>query len=325
VTNSLDDFNRILDIKGIKSFIDKLDPKVVKSRLCMGFLSKKGKNNITRYQKRFFVLLSAKSLSDCLKDDIILKDEDLPPWLELETIYYFQCKSIDDSSPFIGKISLRNCLSITVEDNQHKNILENLKQDFLDFSSNLCIMKGLFSWETKLGLTKPEHGFGFKLTTKERTYYFYADLITEMNKWIIAIGQSLKNYKDLHPNFIQDDIAVNDVSPGKHFNLKNNSCEFLEGSDFPPLINMEKIENANELQNKPIVFAKEGYLFKKAINKLSKLIGWEQRYLCLKDEKLFWVKNNIQKNEPKTLLQVKNIENCDSHKENQFLLVFLLF
>ena len=321
----MDDFNRVLDIKGIKSFIDKLDPKVVKSRLCMGFLSKKGKNNITRYQKRFCVLLSAKPLNDGLKDDIILKDEDLPPWLELETIYYFQCKSNDDSSPFIGKISLRNCVSITVEDNQHKNILENLKQDFLDFSSNLNIMKGLFSWEMNLGLTKPEHGFGFKLATKERTYYFYADLITEMNKWIIAIGQSLKNYKDLHPNFIQDDMAVNDVSPGKRLNLKKSSPEFVEGSDFPPLINLEKAENTNELKNKSIVLAKEGYLFKKTINKLSNLIGWKQRYVCLKEENLFWVESNAQKDNPKILFPVKNIEKCDSHKENQFLMVFLLF
>ena len=323
ITNTLDDFNRILDIKGIKPFIEKLDPNIVKSRLCMGFLSKKGKNNITRYQRRFFILISARSLNK-INDGVTLSEDNLPPWLELETIYYFSCKSNDDSSPFIGKISLRNCLSITVEDNQHKNVLENLKQDFIDFGSNLSIMKGLFSWETNLGLLKPEHGFGFKVTTKERTYYFYADLITEMNKWIIAIEQSLKNYKDLHPNFNQEELTINDASPSRKLKIKHSSGEFKDPIEFIPTLNLEKTEIPTTDTSpplKPNILAKEGYVFKKSINKLRKLIGWKQRYLVLRQENFFWVENNTQKNDPKKTFHVKKIEKCEPHKENQFIMV----
>lgn len=338
--NSLDDYNRILDLKGIRSFIEKLDPKVVKSRLCMGFMSKKGKNNITRYQKRFFILISAKPLSEGLKDDIILNEEDLPPWLELETIYYFQCKNNDDSSPFIGKISLRNVINITVEDNQTKNALENLKQDFIDFSSNLKIMKGLFSWETNLGLTKPENGFGFTLATKDRTYYFYADLITEMNKWIIAIEQSSKNYKELHPDVLQNqDLTINDKSPRKKMmtsTMKKNINDFQEEEDEVteiPLLGNNQVKDLLEKQKIPLMrnsqvkeistLAKEGYLFKKTLttNKLKKLIGWKQRYVILREDTIFWVESNTQKNESKKQKSMQHVIKCEQHKDTQFLLV----
>jgi len=323
VLNSLDDYDRILDLKGIKPFIDKLDPRVVKSRLCMGFMSKKGKNNITRYQKRFFVLISSKPLSIGLTDDIILKEEDLPPWFELETIYYFQCKNNDDSSPFIGKISMRNVLNITIEDNQTRNALGNLKQDFIDFSSNLKIVKGLFSWEMNLGLTKPEHGFGFTLATKERKYYFYTDLITEMNKWIIAIEQSSKNFKEFHPDNIQD-LSINDKSPEK---TMKKSDDIKEIDEFPLIENNSKSQmKENGEKEKANVLAKEGYLFKKKKtgNKLRKLIGWKQRYVVLREDNIYWVESNSQKNIGKHMISMMNVSKCEAHKEDQFILVFFL-
>lgn len=323
-SSTTEDYNKILELKGIKQFIDKIDSKTVRSRLCMGFLSKKGKNNITRYQRRFFILVSAKSLNPSFQDDFILSEDKLPPWLELETIYYFQFRSNEDSSPFIGKISLRNCISITIEDNQHKNILENLKQDFIDFSSNIRFMKEIFSREMGLGLTKPEHGFGFTLCTTERTYYFYSDLITEMNKWIIAIEQSVKNYKEMHPDAFKPNIKILDVSPRKTMSTKGlkqiqNEDEIKEENEgFPE----EKIVSSSESsKNKSNNFAKEGYLFKKTLNKLRKIIGWKQRYVCLNGGIFFWVNSNVQKENPKTIYSVNIIEKCTLHKEDQFILV----
>lgn len=316
----MDDYNRILTLKGITDFTDKLDPKVVQSRLCVGFLSKKGKNNITRYQKRFFVLISAKPLNNEIKDDIILTENDLPPWLELETIYYFHCKHDEDKSPFVGKIALRNCISITMEDNQHECVLTSLKKDFLDFSCNLIKIKELFSWEANLGLTKPENGFGFKLTTNDRTYNFYSDLITEMNKWIIAIEQSQRNYKELHPNFKRDSIEINDVSPRKKVKTIGIKRTKTEVSD---VVSNISFESMSQPLVKPTIMAKEGYLHKKTINKLQKLIGWKQRYVCLKDENIFWVASNTLTDNPRAVIAIKTIEKCQSHKENKFFLVSL--
>lgn len=56
------DFNKILELKGIDKYFEKIDSECLISRLCFGFLMKKGKNNIMRYQKRWFILLSAKPL-----------------------------------------------------------------------------------------------------------------------------------------------------------------------------------------------------------------------------------------------------------------------
>lgn len=287
----------------------------------MGFLSKKGKNNITRYQRRFFILISAKSLNNLIQDDTILTEDELPPWFELETIYYFQFKNKEDDSPFIGKIALRNCLNITIENNQYKNLFENLKNDFLDFSSNVSIVKDIFSWETGLNLSKPEHGFGFTLTTSERTYYFYADLITEMNKWILAVEQSVKNYKELHPEVNCEDIKIHDVDHRKTLNTKAlKKIDVNEEKDAPER-NIPVISRKSQ-KAKSNVFAKEGYLQKKNItNNLRNIIGWQQRYVCLNGGLFFWAGSNSKKETPKNLFSVDKIEKCLLHKENQFILV----
>ena len=48
----------ILQLKGINEYIDKIDPNVLRARLCMGFLEKRRKK-LAMYQKRWFIHISA--------------------------------------------------------------------------------------------------------------------------------------------------------------------------------------------------------------------------------------------------------------------------
>lgn len=54
-----EDNQNILELKGIKKFLSKYDPELLETRICMGFLNKKGEKKISSYKKRWFLLVSA--------------------------------------------------------------------------------------------------------------------------------------------------------------------------------------------------------------------------------------------------------------------------
>lgn len=174
-------------MKGITPFTNAIPPDVLNSRLCMGFLQKKRKK-LSTFLKQWFILISSQSFVRGEQSEkfseVLLKDDQLPPWMELDTIYYFKCKSNDDKSPFVGKIPLRNFISISIETQ----------------------------------LSDDSHGgYYFKLVTKERTYVFCAKLIIEMNKWITAIEGSIKNYltsRHQSNEVIMHNVSIKDDSFG---------------------------------------------------------------------------------------------------------------
>ena len=83
-----------------------------------------------------------------------ISESSLPPWMELDTIYYFSCKSAEDRSPFLGKIPLK-ALNFDVQ----TQVSEEITQEY-----------------------------EFKLHTKERVFVFRAELVTDLNKWVASIG-----------------------------------------------------------------------------------------------------------------------------------------
>lgn len=59
----LEDENQVLlEVKGIKSYLNKCKQELLETRICMGFLNKKGDKTISSYKRRWFVLISAKPL-----------------------------------------------------------------------------------------------------------------------------------------------------------------------------------------------------------------------------------------------------------------------
>lgn len=68
------------------------------------------------YMKRWFILISAKSVSPFYSDEKILQNNQLPPWMDLDTLYYFKIKNKDDIGQAKGKVILSEVLEITEKD-----------------------------------------------------------------------------------------------------------------------------------------------------------------------------------------------------------------
>ena len=54
-----EDNQNLLELKGIKSYLQKCKPEILETRICMGFLNKKGDKTISSYKKRWFILISS--------------------------------------------------------------------------------------------------------------------------------------------------------------------------------------------------------------------------------------------------------------------------
>ena len=305
------DNNHILEIKGIKEYTDKIDHIVLNSRICMGFLDKKRKK-LSIFQKRWFILISSKpfiSVESTSPEVIpsveeLITEDQLPRWMELDTIFYFQYKSNDDKSPFIRKIPIRNLLTL-----QPKHHTEDSKE-----------------------------GYSFKLITKDRKFIFKAELITEMNKWITAIEGSKKNFLESHPHpKPQEECETPNIDTPHKVHLRSNTfgkCinedEKLSDSGNEQIVvksrsgtSLDKIEifpNRISVGREEKSVGKEGYLMKKSMHKFNKLLGWEKRYVTLKDDSFFWSISNTNV-ERRNTIKLGELEKCEKVKEDQFVLV----
>lgn len=66
--------------------------------------------------KRWFLLISAKSLDPYYCDEEILQETDLPPSFDLDTLYYYKLKNKDDigEPKYVGNMA--ECLEIFEKD-----------------------------------------------------------------------------------------------------------------------------------------------------------------------------------------------------------------
>lgn len=68
------------------------------------------------FMKRWFILISAKSLSPFYSDEKILQANQLPPWMELDCLYYFKIKSKEDVGTGTSKVKMAEALDISEKD-----------------------------------------------------------------------------------------------------------------------------------------------------------------------------------------------------------------
>lgn len=68
------------------------------------------------FMKRWFILVSAKSISPFYSDEKILAENILPPWMELDALYYFKVKSKDDIGTGNAKVKMAEVLNISEKD-----------------------------------------------------------------------------------------------------------------------------------------------------------------------------------------------------------------
>ena len=88
----------------------------------------------------------------------------LPPWLELETIYYFKVRSNTDNSPFIGKLSISYEIYFC---NDLNTICSDITSVLAENTSNLNIFQGIKTNMNEIGKifekTTINCNYGFKV------------------------------------------------------------------------------------------------------------------------------------------------------------------
>jgi len=147
----------ILKAKGIWSYFQNIDPDILSKRVMSGWLRKRSKGKTKYFQNRWFILVSARQIrNDCPLDEEILSVSQLPPWMELETIYYFDDKEILTESKYLKNIVLQDCNGVIVKD-----------------------------------MTKSkDKGFTFKIDMGETIYHLNAETLKENQQWTVAIELS---------------------------------------------------------------------------------------------------------------------------------------
>lgn len=124
------------------------------------------------FMKRWFILVSAKSISPFYSDEKILAENILPPWMELDALYYFKVKSKDDIGTGNAKVKMAEVLNISEKD--------------------MVICKKV----TKKSTSK-EEGFSFVIDKGEELFLFMTETEFDRKTWVTSLKLSMKTAKEI--------------------------------------------------------------------------------------------------------------------------------
>lgn len=104
--------------KNIKNYLINIEPDLIKSRLMYGFLNKRSTGKIKYFNERWFFMVSSRPLnfSSYMTDLRVLDETQIPPLLELDTIYYFIMGKEGDTSGAVGEIKTIDIQHLRVKD-----------------------------------------------------------------------------------------------------------------------------------------------------------------------------------------------------------------
>ena len=200
-------FDSVVEDKGLKSYLDMMDPKFLRNRVMMSFAekasSKVQKNNEKAqlkieiaggWQKIFVVLVSSKSFvryffhanfkdPDDI-DDLLLGENEVPLWMELDSLYFFKYEKKGDKSEFLKKITGKQMLMIEL--------------------ANDPSLKGRFN---------------VQIDVKEKMYYFGFNWGHLAQKWLYALKRAKKSVEEL-ARIKHDKIHINVDPLIEKFRLK---------------------------------------------------------------------------------------------------------
>jgi hypothetical protein len=171
-------FDGVLKDKGIKGYLDMMDEHMVKTRVMMGFglkASDKNNDNIESnssgkqanslgqgWAPIFGIMVTSKSQLEEEQDDQLLSVSDIPPWMDMDTLYVFKHSGPGDSTDFIYKVEGRQMLMIEY--------------------SNDPRLKGEFN---------------IVIESKELIYYLGTKFATEAAMWVQAFRRAKKSGEEL--------------------------------------------------------------------------------------------------------------------------------
>jgi hypothetical protein len=67
----------------------------MENRSIFGIVEKRSKGKIKIYYERWAILISSKPLFEDFTDESILENSKIPPWMELDTLYYFKLDKVN--------------------------------------------------------------------------------------------------------------------------------------------------------------------------------------------------------------------------------------
>jgi len=120
--------------------------------------------NLMSWKEEFFVLVTSKAFSALGEpvDEEMLTESEMPPWLDLDTLYMFKCEKEDDASEFRKKIAGREMLLIEpVQDSSFKG------------------------------------KYNFAIELKQKVYFVGVEFCKDLNRWLAALRKAKQTNEEL--------------------------------------------------------------------------------------------------------------------------------
>lgn len=151
----------VLKASGISDFLEGVPDKLKASRMLYGFLGKPNRSTLKIEKKRWVFLISSRPLQkEAYLEDVGEIDEDeLPPILNFDTIYYYKTNYPDDSVTLAGEIK-------TID-------IDNIQKSEDDGKLH-----------------------SFTIEAKSKSYQFVSNKRFIMEQWVEAITLSIKTAKE---------------------------------------------------------------------------------------------------------------------------------
>lgn len=197
LSDSSDLNTQIMSTKGIWKYLSTYPDRLLKRHMQCGFLNKRSKGAVKYFQKRWFILVSGNPIIQSA-DEESLTEDNFPPWMHLNNIYYFKWAGNDDDTEALGEIPTR-LVTIRVKDMSNSR----------------------------------DSGSSFLLDLGNRIFHLNADNEEDLNKWIKAIEASKENAQEVtasitgKPKYVKKLIQLFDTN-GKNALNKKISDKFKE-------------------------------------------------------------------------------------------------
>lgn len=248
--------------KGLKKNLEEIPDAILSPRMIIGFLQKKGQKQTSKFQKRWFFLVSSKPIfNDSQLDEQIIQKLQLPPRIELDTLYYYTYDSEGDTTEKKGAIRMNDCLDVLRD-------------------------------ETK----NPDKEYCFKINMGDRIFILAAETEFEREQWIEAMRNSIRNSKEMKNNDVGGSVVKKNIDKiidiydksgqddkARTVEIKNYMIE-SQRKIIKSIMGCEQIETTNDLQ---IFLKTEEKLLEELIDVIVACCAKEPKRNDIVDEYLF--------------------------------------
>lgn len=109
---------RALEDKGLNEYLEAIDEELLKVRYMHGFAKKRSSGKLKFFQPRWMFLISSRPLnfSSYLADPNVLEETQIPPLLELDTLYFYIMGQEGDTSGVMDEVPTTQIIDVEVKD-----------------------------------------------------------------------------------------------------------------------------------------------------------------------------------------------------------------